>query len=388
MTRPAVRIALGFVAALVAALALYPEFAGDPHSNDFTAYWAAGRLTLDGGNPYGAADLLRVERGIGWRPDAPLMLWNPPWSLTTMMAFGAVPFPLSRALWLVAQLVVTLGCGLSLWNSYRGPRRLEPWAVVLTVAFVPLWLSLKYGQIGPLCLLGLTGFLLLQAARRDYLAGAVLSLAALKPHLVYLVWPVVLVWAVGTGRWRVLAGLGFAGLALATIPAVVNPHVYADYLAMVREPPPPELAGLFITREDSPTLGWQLRLLTDKDWFALQYVPSAMGLGWLAWYGWRRRRNWDWADRLPLLVLVSICTAAYGAWPADSLLLLPALMAVAARLAERGDRRDIVLALAALLTLSLATVAVERMPTTERYVWIPPAYLGLYVRLRSRPAPV
>ena len=371
------------VMALTVGVALRPDFASDPHNNDFTAYWAAGRLNLQGRDPYDAPNLLEVERAIGWQQASPRMLWNPPWILGPLMVFGAMDFPTARNLWLVAQLALTLGSALALWRYFRGPDRYEGVAVFVALLFAPLILSMKYGQIGPLCLAGLTGFLVCERRRWDALAGAMLGLAAMKPHLVYLVWPAVLVWSVSTRRWKVLLGLAVAGFALAALPLATNPPVYANYLAMANKPPPPELAGLFITQQDSPTFGWQLRKLVHNGPFALQYVPTALGFLWLAWYGGRHRTTWNWDERMPVLLLVSLCTAAYGAWPADSLLLLPAVMAAAATLARTQDRTAIVLDGGAFLALTFATFAIERQATTEAYVWVRPLYLLAYLHAIS-----
>jgi hypothetical protein len=78
----------------------------------------------------------------------------------------------------------------------------------------------------------------------------------------------------------------------------------------------------------SPTLGTVLRLVFGEELFRLQFVPLAAGLVWFAWHYRRKAAAWDWAEQLPLLMLVSFVTAPYGAWPFDMVLLLPAALAV------------------------------------------------------------
>lgn len=380
MPRPAVLLAAILVLTLAAVLVARPGLASDPHGNDFTAYWAAGRVLWNGDSPYRATNLLEVQKTIGWEPDSPLMIWMPPWIMPVLMAFGSIDFGLSRAIWLILQLALTLGCVIALWRFHRGPPESEWVVIVLTLLFVPLMMSLKYGQIGPLCLFGLTAFLFLQAQRRDFLAGLVLIFPVMKPHLVYMLWPALLVWSISNRRWRILIGLTAAVVGFAIIPVIVNSNVYADFLAMVSRfgEKPKEEGRLFITNQDSPTFGWQLRLFFGMEHFNLQYVPTAVGMLWLAWYGYRHRREWDWAERLPVLLLASICTAAYGAWVADSVLLLPAIIAVAARLAIRNERTSVLLAATIFVVLTFLTLLIERLPTTQLYVWIPPIYLVTY----------
>ncbi len=381
MTRPAVLIAAGLVVALAAGLLAAPDAARDPHT-DFVAYWAVGRLHLAGRNPYDPAAVLATQREVGWQAPYPMMVWSPPWALPVYAAFGAVPYPLARGAWLVGQLALTLGCGLALWRFYRGPPAFEWVAVVVVTLFVPLHASMGWGQIGPLGLLGLTGFLLTRARRRDFAAGAFLALASLKPHLVYAVWPAVAVWAVSAGRWRVLLGLAAAGLALALAPLARDPAVYARAWELAAHPPPSGENFKNIQLWDSPTFGWQLRLLFGMEYFKLQYLPTALGLGWLAWHGWRHRRAWDWAEQLPLLAAVSLATAAYGSWVADSVYMLPAVVAVAAAVANGGRREVIVPAAGLYVALMAATFAIERRPTTEAYVWVPPVYVAAFAGLR------
>src|ERR1700692_2113236 len=71
-------------------------------------------------------------------------------------------------------------------------------------------------QSGPLILFGLAGYLRFQARQKNYVAGAFLFFAALKPHLIFLVWVALLLYTLRHKRWESLAAflsvLGFARL--------------------------------------------------------------------------------------------------------------------------------------------------------------------------------
>ena len=56
--------------------------------DDYVEYWAAGRLNLQGENPYSPELLLPLERGAGRDTDEAIMMWNPPWTLALAMPFG------------------------------------------------------------------------------------------------------------------------------------------------------------------------------------------------------------------------------------------------------------------------------------------------------------
>jgi hypothetical protein len=138
----------------------------------------------------------------------------------------------------------------------------------------------------------------------------------------------------------------------------------------------------------SPTLGSLLREGLGEERFGLQFIPALIGLVWLAAYAWTNRlRDWDWLDRMPLIVLVSFATASYGAWPFDLVILLPAVIQVAAQLAKAGDARGIVLGIVLFAAISGAALVMNRLQVmSDRFVWMAPSLLAAYVLFRSRSA--
>jgi hypothetical protein len=138
----------------------------------------------------------------------------------------------------------------------------------------------------------------------------------------------------------------------------------------------------------SPTIGSLLRELFGNQ-FRLQFVPTVIGIVWLAWNAWRERdRGWRWLDQLPLLLLVSFVTASYGAWPFDLVILLPAVIQVAAGVTAARDPRRIAIAAALFLGINAAALAMNLAHvTSDRFVWMAPSLLVAYVLLRPSNAP-
>ena len=173
--------------------------------DDFVEYWAAGRLNARGENPYDAAKLLPLEKEAGRTAlsvdsagnETAVMMWNPPWTLTVVMPLGLLDARLGQLLWLVLHLGVIVFCADWAWRYYQGPAsyRWLAWALALT--FVPTLIVLRAGQIGPLILLGIVGFLHFERKGRLFLAGAACVLIAVKPHLVFLFWIALGLWALG-----------------------------------------------------------------------------------------------------------------------------------------------------------------------------------------------
>lgn len=88
--------------------------------DDFVEYWAAGRLNLQGGNPYSREQLTPVQLETGRSFQVPVMMWNPPWTLPLVMPFGALPYPFSRILWFLGETALLFFCATFIWNYYRG----------------------------------------------------------------------------------------------------------------------------------------------------------------------------------------------------------------------------------------------------------------------------
>jgi len=351
--------------------------------DDFVEYWAAGRLNAFGLNPYDGTLLLPLERDAGRDTDEPIMMWNPPWTLSLAMPIGLLKARAAQLLWLVVSLALVVGCSDRLWALYGGPagRRWVAWLLSLT--FLPTLLVLQAGQIGPFILLGVAAFLLAERAGRPWWAGAAGVLIAIKPHLVYLFWIALAVWAVRRPvptRWKVIAGGLLAGLLATAIPAACNPDVLDQYRdAMTHRTP---------EQWKSPTIGSLLREVFGADRFDLQFVPALVGLAWLLAVAWRdRHREWNWAERMPMLLLVSFVTASYGAWPFDLVILLPAVIRVAAGLAVAGDRVRVWLWAAIYAAINAAALAMNLTHcTSELFVWMAPTLLVAYVALRPRAA--
>ncbi len=115
-------------------------------------------------------------------------MWNPPWTLAFTLPFGLLSFNLGQFAWLFSQLLFILLCTQALANLYGGGStncRIE-WCVALS--FVPTVFVLIIGQISPMVLAGISGFLVLERKGKSLAAGAMLAVVAIKPHLLYLFW--------------------------------------------------------------------------------------------------------------------------------------------------------------------------------------------------------
>ena len=377
------RLSLLAAAALAIGLLAWklPTIAGDSSflkPYDFVQYWAAGRLALDGGDPYSAEALLPWERYVGWvNLDPAILMWNPPWVLPAVMPLATLTPRFAQLVWFALHLGTLLLCGDCLWRLYGGPDRLRWIAWGLTLMFAPSVFALIIGQISAFLLLGVVGFVVQMKANRPVAAGCFAALTAIKPHL-FLLFALLLAleaFRVRAARKAIAAGAGLLVVAGA-IPLLWNADVWSQYIAAVLRPP--SLTHVSMAQWDHPTLGFLLRQAVPGHPFWVQFVPLALSIPVVAVYWWHRRNAWDWTAELPRIVLVSALTACYGAWAFDLVILLPTVISTAMRLRRMGSG-PIFVAAGIYFTLNVVAIAsIGRAYSQENY-WIVPAVLAAYV---------
>lgn len=344
--------------------------------DDFVEYWAAGRLNATGQNPYDPGLLLPLEIEAGRPLDQAVLMWNPPWTLTLVMPLGLLPSRVGQLVWVVVQLALVL-VSVDLVRRLYWPRSGTwlGWATALL--FLPTWFGVLAGQISACLLLGMAGFLWCQQRGRPFWAGAWAACAGVKPHIVLLFWLALALETLYRRRWACVGGGLLAGLLATLIPLAVNPQVVHQYVELLTEPASPDVHRPLATHPN-PTLGYFLRLLIDPDVFAWQYVPTMVGMIWLLAYWWCHRHDWDWRERLPLVLLASFATASYGAWPYDLVvLLLPVIQAVGWLIQKSRTTQLLTLTMAA----GLSVLALSHRQGYQ-FVWAAPVLLLTYLWLQ------
>jgi hypothetical protein len=338
-------------------------------ADDYVEYWAAGRLNLSGGNPYSTDQMLSLERAAGRNTEV-LLMWNPPWTLALAMPLSLFRYPISRLIWLILSVVMILVATDWAWSLFGGSTQKRWLAAVISFTFLPTFHALHIGQISSILLLGIVGFLHFERKRRYWLAGAFAALLAIKPHLLYLVCISILVWSIGRRHWGILSG-GAVVLFSATLTAMMfNPNVITQYLSATATGSP--LVWM------TPMLGSLLRLLlgTERRW--MQFVPMGAGIFWLGLYGLRHRANWMWADRMPLLLLVSVATAPFG-WSFDQVVLIPALLQSMIQLFATSRGQIVYRTIISYMAIIIAAFVVHALFNDFWLIWLAPALLIWYL---------
>ncbi len=339
---------------------------------DFAQIWAAGKLNLKGANPYDPIQIQQVKNAIVSAVEEPQVItifYSPPWSLPLAMIFAGFPYLFSRIIWLLISIIILLICADQLWKLYAGPKNQRRFAWVVVFSFGPTYLMLSQGQVTYWILLALVGFLgFIENKKYDYLAGACVALACLKPQLLYLFFISLFIWVVSMRRYKVLVGLCITLLSATIIGLLFNHHLVDQYFNALQEYPP--IAWF------TPTLGAFIRLLFGLEKFWLQYIPIIFGFLWLGWYWYHHRNRWRWRNQVPILLFASFLTTPY-AWTYDQVLLLVGLIPAWIVLLH-ADRRQIILFGTFYMLINLAYLLPHRFLTDEYFIWLVPTLLVWY----------
>lgn len=370
-------LAIGCIIATLIATQVFAGKRDTPQNKgvrDFAAYWASARLLITERNPYSPGELLELQRKLGWQAASPLMMWNPPWTFAVTLLFGLVNFEDGQFLWLLLHVFLLLISARLLWSIYGEPADRYRLAWFLTVTFVPTVFVLVIGQIAPLVLASLAGFLYFERQGKKLAAGAVLALTLVKPHFIYLFWLAFALWLLHRREWSMLLSTVVTGLVAAAMPLLFNRFVYHQYMDLFRA------TNLQLPVDlPAPTLRNAAKLLLDLDVGFLQTLPSVIALLWVVFYWRRHQSGWQWSERLPLILIVSLSTSPYT-WTFDQVVFLPAIMQGAGWLG--CQRLPWYRSIGALLYVVIdLTHAAMRFFVAEElwYFWLAPALLLNYL---------
>jgi hypothetical protein len=357
-------VAAGFV--LVISIFVFGLSDKAATTRDYLEYWSAEQLYVHGANPYDIAATLKMERSAGFDKSPALITLSPPVAFFFAQPLGWVGAKNGLSLWLIFLFACLL---ISIWLLWALHGRPDSRYHLIGIVFPPTLWCLTAGQLGIFFLLEIVLFLYLHKSR-PALAGAALAFCALKPHLFLPCLLVLLLWSIHKRNFRVLAGMVCALTASCLLTMSRDWSIWTQYIQMMRSH---EVVSTF-----SPTVSVALRLLIDRNAHWIEFVADAAACIWAAWYFWKRRSSWEWADQGLVVLAVSAACAPYSFYT-DQAMLFPAVLA--GLLTTRRLRRTIVL-LAIVGGLGWISLMAEISLTSAFYVWTAPALLVWFLDAR------
>lgn len=326
-----------------------------PGANDFASRWAGARaFWRDGLSPYSDEATRQIQMLIYGRPILPeeeQTLDPGPFAYPFYTVFLLLPlawmsYPWAEAVWLVV-LEACLCGGLLLAlhvHRWRPPRGLLAFTVVWAFLFYPDARALLLGQfaIFVFAMVALTLWGL--QTRRDVLAGVCLALATVKPQMVFLLIPLLLVWALVERRLRFVGGFLGSMALLMGASWLAEPGWVASFLRQMARYPSYTAIGSpiwIVTHVTFPALGAWGEV-------ALSALAVAFLIG-ATWWALRQRTAGGFAWAVGLTLIVTNLVALRTATTNYVILLLPLTMVFRALQRTRGGAWWVLLVEMALL---------------------------------------
>jgi alpha-1,2-mannosyltransferase len=295
---------------------------GKPIGTDFSSFYAAGSLVLDGraGEVYDmAAHYAREQQMFG--AATPYYGWlYPPIFLCVAAPLALMPYPLALAAWQGGTFAVYLAVIAAI---LRRPRRdggtiADIWLPV-AAAFPAVFINLGHGQNGFLTA-GLFGAALVALPQRPVLSGILFGLLAYKPQFGLLI-PFALLAA---GRWRTILAAGATVIALAGATYLAfGPELWGSFAASTETS-----RKLLLEQGDVGFEKLQSVFAAVRMWgggvslaYAAQATASLMAACSVAWV-WRSSRD---RDLKAALLMVATLLASPHMLDYDLMILAPAM---------------------------------------------------------------
>lgn len=207
-----IAVILLLAALILLTIANYAFVQQNPGGNDFLVHWVGTRaLFVDGESPYSDLVAERIQTLAYGRPAEPgeheLRVAYPLYSVLVFLPYAIFSdYEIARALWMTTLEVAVVGLA---FMSLRLTRwKMDMWLLPIFLIFSLLW----YHSVRPiingnaviLVALLLAGAFAALRSGRDELAGFLLAISTIKPHLVLLPIIFILIWTLSSRRWRTL----------------------------------------------------------------------------------------------------------------------------------------------------------------------------------------
>ena len=299
---------------------IIPSTPGGGGERDLITYWSASRLLVTGENPYDPDALGRIEAEL--RPEIAVNgpvtpAWNPPWLLLTLAPLTLFPFDLAIRIWIFLNIAFIVIALYLVWQMHDQASDRRGFILILGVGFLlaNTITLLRLGQITSLILLSLVLVVWLIQKEMYYLAGGVLLMLTIKPHLTYLVLPIFLIHAILHRRWSIFIGLVTAGLISILIMWLVFPNWISAYIKTLFTLPYSSLSMSTIGSFFETTFGF-----TYFRYLGLFLIPLSFPLA-------RSVDRIGWLTVLSIALVISLPLAPYG-FSFDHVLLILAIVEI------------------------------------------------------------
>ena len=276
-----------------------------PGANDFYPRWAGGcAWLLRGENPYAESTTLAIQQGIYGRPAQPgedqAAFAYPVYVIAfTWPLCLAKEFPLVQAIWMTAltHLLIAAAVLARRLSRWVPPPHLWPWVLPWAVLVYPNARAVLLGQLAVVVAALILGCLEALRLRKDVVAGVLLALSTIKPQMVFLFVPWILLWSAAQHRWKVVQAFTASLAALIVLPMLWLPTWPADFLTQLT---------VYTSYTELKSVLWIVISYYARLPEAILTTATIVVLAWLAWEWYRSRTmaltSMLWTASLTLVV--------------------------------------------------------------------------------------
>ncbi|HQR08717.1 MAG TPA: glycosyltransferase family 87 protein [Gemmatales bacterium] len=202
-------------------------------SLDFVQYYVALELIFEGKNPYDQelAGARQMTHGRAWG----MQMFVPPWGMLPGLLVANLPFPWANYGNIGLNALLLVICA-ACWTKllFPGKPRYIPIMVLASFLWMPSLVNMEYGQNALWPLAGFTGWLWFTQRQRHAVAGWLLALTIIKPHLGLLPVVFALVYSLRQRHWATLATSAGGVVALTLVTFLIRPTIWNEYLAAIQ----------------------------------------------------------------------------------------------------------------------------------------------------------
>jgi hypothetical protein len=320
------------------------------------------------GQDYSDPSLMgEVERSLtNWDEPDTLYAWFSPIGNVILLPFMLISFSKAVYYWLVLNIVILFYSAVLIWE---GPKTHIWMPLLAAFSFSMTIFSLIFGQINTMEVLGLALFLRFGRSNRQYFAGASLVLTTIKPHLVILTLPILLLDLLRKRDWKTLIGffiaLGFCFIILFAF----HPPWIKSFWAVIS-------SGMSTVRE-TPTINGLLVLLGENTVGKVLWLIVLL-LGILWWL--KDGQRWDRRTFIDLSVIGGLIVSPIG-WSYDQIMLFFPVFSLLTWVVKDGmPESNSKSVIAMLIITNLASYILRAFtPSDVWFFWVPFVVLGLYL---------
>ena len=360
----------------------------NPGGNDFLVHYVGARsFLLEGISPYSDEVAQQIQTIAYGRPaqgiEHELRVAYPLYSVFLFAPFSLISdYQVARAIWMVIlEIALVAMCFLTFKLINWKP---NVWIQTGVLVFSVLWYHAARGIINGnaviLIALMITAALLSLKHGSDHLAGVLLALTTIKPHLVILVIPYIMLWVIYHKRWKVIKWFSISLTLLFIVSLIWLPDWIYQNIWEILKYPDYNPAGTFAVAlaelfPGAPSqLQWGIGILLSLV-LLYEWVNSQKC----------RFRRFLWISMLTLVVSqwIGIQTD-----PGNFILLFPAILMITATLSAKWPERQgwivasvLGVLLIGLWVLFIFTIQQSYQPIQSPIMFIPlPAFclFGLY----------